>query len=162
MRSPTAGASCATVFYERWECGALSRDELAYYAGEYLHAVTALAGLAASASDAGHAAEEAAHVAIWDDFAAELDADLDRAPHAETVACAEAWSGTGIEGAAALFVDRSAQPGHLAQFVDVGHALVRLRAEPEGHALSTCTLSATTSTLELSRRCLSRLSPRGR
>jgi len=97
-------------FYERWECGALSREELAYYAGEYRHAVTALAGLAASASDAGHAAEEAAHVAIWDDFAAELDADLDRAPRAETVACIEAWSGTGVEGAAALFVIESAQP----------------------------------------------------
>ena len=63
-----------------------------------------------TASDAGHAAEEAAHVAIWDDFAAELDADLDRAPRAETAACTEAWSGTGVEGAAALFVIESAQP----------------------------------------------------
>ena len=98
------------TFYKRWECGALGRAELAYYAGEYRHAVTALAGLAASASDAGHAAEEAAHVAIWDDFAAELDADLDRAPSVETVGCAEAWSGTGVEGAAALFVIESAQP----------------------------------------------------
>jgi pyrroloquinoline-quinone synthase len=97
-------------FYERWECGELSRDELAYYAGEYRHAVTALARLAASASDAGHAAEEAAHVAIWGDFAAELDADLDREPLAETAACAEAWSGTGVEGAAALFAIESAQP----------------------------------------------------
>ena len=77
-------------FYERWECGGLSRDKLAYYAGEYRHAVTALAGLAASASDAGHAAEEAAHVAIWDDFAAALDADLERAPRAETVAAFDA------------------------------------------------------------------------
>ena len=97
-------------FYERWERGALSRDELAYYGGEYRHAVTALAALAASASDAGHAAEEAAHVAIWDDFAAELDADLDREPRTETTACAEAWSGTGVEGAAALFAIESAQP----------------------------------------------------
>ena len=97
-------------FYERWECGALSRDELAYYAGEYRHAVTALARLAASASDAGHAAEEAAHVELWDDFAAALEAELDREPRAETVACAEAWSGTGLEGAAALFAIESAQP----------------------------------------------------
>lgn len=97
-------------FYERWERGGLNRQELALYAGEYRHAVTALAGLAASASDAGHAAEEAAHVAIWDEFAAALDADLDREPRAETVACAEAWSGTGVEGAAALFVIESAQP----------------------------------------------------
>ena len=97
-------------FYERWECGELTRPELAYYAGEYRHAVTALAGLAASASDAGHAAEEAAHVAIWDDFAAALDAELDREPRAETRACADAWSGAGVEGAAALFAIESAQP----------------------------------------------------
>ena len=97
-------------FYERWERGALNRDELAYYAGEYRHAVTALAGLAATASDAGHAAEEAAHVEIWDEFAAELGAELDREPRAETVACAEAWSGSGLEGAAALFAIESAQP----------------------------------------------------
>lgn len=97
-------------FYERWECGALSREELAYYAGEYRHVVTALASLAATASDAGHAAEEAAHVALWDDFAAVLDAELDREPRAETTACVEAWSGTGVEGAAALFAIESAQP----------------------------------------------------
>jgi pyrroloquinoline-quinone synthase len=97
-------------FYERWECGDLSRDDLAYYAGEYRHAVTALARLAASASDAGHAAEEAAHVELWDEFAARLEADLDREPRSETAACADAWSGSGVEGAAALFAIESAQP----------------------------------------------------
>ena len=97
-------------FYRRWELGELTRDDLAYYAGEYRHAVTALAGLAATASDAGHAAEEAAHVELWDDFAAALDADLERAPRAETSACTAAWTGDGVEGAAALFVLESAQP----------------------------------------------------
>ena len=97
-------------FYRRWECGELTRDELAYYAGEYRHAVVALAGLAASASDEGHAAEEAAHVDLWDDFARALDADLDRAPRTETEACVAAWSGTGVEGAAALYAIESAQP----------------------------------------------------
>lgn len=97
-------------FYRRWECGELTRDELAYYAGEYRHAVTALAGLAARSSDAGHAAEEAAHVDLWDDFAAALDADLARAPRAETAACVEAWSGDGLEGVAALYAIESAQP----------------------------------------------------
>jgi len=97
-------------FYRRWECGELTRDELAYYAGEYRHAVVALAGLAASASDAGHAAEEEAHVDLWDDFAHALDADLDRAPREETEACVAAWSGTGVEGAAALYAIESAQP----------------------------------------------------
>jgi pyrroloquinoline-quinone synthase len=97
-------------FYQRWEMGELSRDELAYYAGEYRHAVTALADLAATASDAAHAAEESAHVSLWDDFAAALEADLDRAPRTETSECAAAWRGDGLEGAAALFVIESAQP----------------------------------------------------
>jgi pyrroloquinoline-quinone synthase len=97
-------------FYRRWECGELTRDELAYYAGEYRHAVVALAGLASTASDEGHAAEEAAHVDLWDDFARSLDADLDRAPRAETTTCVDAWSGSGVEGAAALFAIESAQP----------------------------------------------------
>jgi pyrroloquinoline-quinone synthase len=97
-------------FYRRWECGELTRDELAYYAGEYRHAVVALAGLARTASDDGHAAEEAAHVDLWDDFARSLDADLERAPRAETTSCVDAWSGSGVEGAAALFAIESAQP----------------------------------------------------
>ena len=97
-------------FYRRWETGELTRDELAYYAGEYRHAVVALAELASTASDAGHAAEEAAHVSLWDDFAAALDADLDRAPSGGTAACAAAWSGEGVEGAAALYAIESAQP----------------------------------------------------
>jgi pyrroloquinoline-quinone synthase len=97
-------------FYRRWECGELTRDELAYYAGEYRHAVVALAGLAASASDESHAAEEAAHVFLWDDFAASVDADLDRPPRPETTECARAWSGEGLEGVAALYAIESAQP----------------------------------------------------
>ena len=70
-------------FYVRWERGELSTEELAYYAGEYRHAVVALARQA-QAAGADHAAEEAAHVDLWDDFAAALAADLDRAPRAET------------------------------------------------------------------------------
>jgi pyrroloquinoline-quinone synthase len=97
-------------FYRRWECGELSREELAYYAGEYRHAVDALARLAGTASDAEHAAEESAHVSLWDDFAAALDADLGRGPSVETTACTDAWRGSGVEGAAALFAVESAQP----------------------------------------------------
>ena len=33
-------------FYTRWSCGELTRDELAHYAGEYRHAVVALADTA--------------------------------------------------------------------------------------------------------------------
>jgi pyrroloquinoline-quinone synthase len=79
-------------FYERWEQGDLTRAELAFYAGEYRHAVVALARAAVVAGDAEHAREEAEHVELWDDFAAALDAPLDREPTAETRACAEAWA----------------------------------------------------------------------
>jgi pyrroloquinoline quinone (PQQ) biosynthesis protein C len=30
-------------FYKRWNCGELTREELGWYAGEYRHAVVALA-----------------------------------------------------------------------------------------------------------------------
>ena len=71
-------------FYLRWERGELTRDELAFYAGEYRHAVVALADAAALGGDPEHAAEETAHVALWDDFAAALEAPLDRKPTTET------------------------------------------------------------------------------
>src|SRR5436309_4236765 len=67
-------------FYERWECGELTRDELAFYAGEYRHAVVALARAAAATGDGEHAQEEAEHVALWDEFAAVIEAPLDREP----------------------------------------------------------------------------------
>lgn len=97
-------------FYRRWECGELTRDELAYYAGQYRHAVTALADLAAQASSDEHAAAERAHVSLWDDFAAAVGADVDSSPSSDTAACVETWSGTGAQGAAALYAIESAQP----------------------------------------------------
>jgi pyrroloquinoline-quinone synthase len=99
-------------FYRRWECGELTRDQLAYYAGEYRHAVSALARLARRASSPEHAAEEAAHVTLWDGFAHALDADLDRPPRIETQACVDAWAAPSdeLEGVAALYAIESAQP----------------------------------------------------
>jgi pyrroloquinoline-quinone synthase len=90
-------------FYTRWSAGELTREELATYAGEYRHAVVALAdGLAAAASCASdpvirvqleeHAAEEAAHVGLWDRFADAVGGDTGREPRPETAACAEAWT----------------------------------------------------------------------
>src|SRR5215213_4185221 len=72
-------------FYERWERGELRREELAYYAGEYRHAVVALAETASKAASADpelreHADEEAAHVALWDAFAWTAGADAGRPP----------------------------------------------------------------------------------
>jgi pyrroloquinoline-quinone synthase len=98
-------------FYTRWEQGELTRDELAFYAGEYRHAVVALAETAAAAGDAEHAREEAEHVALWDAFAAELDGPLDRVPTPETATCARAWSQTDrLEALAVLYAVESAQP----------------------------------------------------
>jgi pyrroloquinoline-quinone synthase len=98
-------------FYLRWERGELSRDELAFYAGEYRHAVVALADAAAAGGDAEHAAEEKAHISMWDDFAATLDAPLDREPTRETGECAAAWRREdSLEARAVLYAVESGQP----------------------------------------------------
>jgi pyrroloquinoline-quinone synthase len=73
-------------FYQRWSAGELKADELACYAGQYRHAVVALAQTSAHAAEsaaehgasptaaahrdglARHADEEAAHVALWAQF----------------------------------------------------------------------------------------------
>jgi pyrroloquinoline-quinone synthase len=102
-------------FYTRWEHGELSRAELSAYAGEYRHAVVALADAAEAASPlagAEHAAEEREHVALWDDFAAALDADLERRPNAETERCAAAWTSAedSLEALAILYAIEAGQP----------------------------------------------------
>jgi pyrroloquinoline-quinone synthase len=97
-------------FYVRWERGELSRDELAHYAGQYRHAVVALAQTAAATGDDEHAAEEAAHIDLWDDFAAALDAPRsDAAP--ETRECVEAWNrDDALEARAVLYAIEAGQP----------------------------------------------------
>ncbi len=109
-------------FYQRWSEGALRRDELAFYAGEYRHAVVALAAALEAASDqaepairaelAEHAAEESAHVELWDDFARALEADTDRPPRSETEACTESWTAgrDALEGLVAAYTIESGQP----------------------------------------------------
>lgn len=113
-------------FYVRWSAGELTREELAFYAGEYRHAVVALAdatdGAARTATEAalreeleGHAAEERAHVGLWDDFAAAVGAPaaLEREPLPDTAACVEAWTAGGDveESLVILYAVESAQPG---------------------------------------------------
>src|SRR6266545_4424952 len=51
-------------FYERWESGELGEDELAYYAGEYRHAVVALAETAECVRSWTAAADELEALAI--------------------------------------------------------------------------------------------------
>ncbi len=104
-------------FYERWERGELGADELAYYAGEYRHAVVALAETAAQAASTDlelreHADEEAAHVALWDTFAWTAGADAARSPRPETAECVRSWTAAGdeLEALAILYAVESGQP----------------------------------------------------
>ena len=102
-------------FYTRWERGELTRAELSAYAGEYRHAVVALAGAAEAAAPlagAEHAEQERAHIELWDDFAAALDADLERAARPETQRCASAWTSAQdpLEALAILYAIEAGQP----------------------------------------------------
>ncbi len=92
----------AHPFYLRWSAGELTRPELSHYAGQYGHAVRALAAASRHAAShapreiadelAAHAAEEEAHVPLWDQFADALGAERSASPLAETEECASAWS----------------------------------------------------------------------
>jgi pyrroloquinoline-quinone synthase len=110
-------------FYQRWSAGELTERELAVYAGEYRHAVVALADAAAATAETAepelrgalraHAAEEASHLALWDGFARAAGGDVDRAPAPESAACAQAWAREGrstLESLVALYAIESAQP----------------------------------------------------
>jgi pyrroloquinoline-quinone synthase len=136
----------AHPFYVRWERGELSRDELAFYAGEYRHAVTALAEAATTASGlAGpeHAAEERRHIGLWDDFRSACGAGAEGAPLPETQQCAAAWTSAAdpLEALAVLYAIESGQPevartkleGLLAHYGfesdSMGTAYFRLHAE---------------------------------
>ena len=102
-------------FYRRWECGELSRAELTAYAGEYRHAVVALASAAQSASPlagSDHADEERAHVDLWDDFAAALDARPRPARLEGTRVCSAAWTSAAdpLEALGILYAVEAGQP----------------------------------------------------
>lgn len=99
-------------FYKRWSCGELTRDELAHYAGEYRHAVVALAETAERSGNDAHAREEAEHVALWDEFAAAFGADTAREPSAETAECVVAWTAPGNrrEALAVMYAIEAGQP----------------------------------------------------
>jgi pyrroloquinoline-quinone synthase len=115
-------------FYERWSAGELSATELSVYAGEYRHAVVALAQASAqAAAKAGpehraglerHAQEELAHVALWDEFAraAQARAQTPDAGHEpecpQTRSCAQAWVAgeDALEHLAVLYAIEASQP----------------------------------------------------
>jgi pyrroloquinoline-quinone synthase len=113
-------------FYERWSAGELSARELSVYAGEYRHAVVALAEASALAAEqAGepyadglreHAEEEAAHVGLWDDFARAAAAGdhppASRPALAQTEECVGAWTAGDdlLEHLAVLYAIEAGQP----------------------------------------------------
>jgi pyrroloquinoline-quinone synthase len=111
-------------FYQRWSRGELEREELAAYAGQYRYAVVALAEASAGAARVAspelrpqleaHAAEEAGHVALWDDFTDAIGGDRAATANAETAACARAWAGDGerdlLSSLVALYAIESGQP----------------------------------------------------
>lgn len=115
-------------FYERWSAGELSRGELTHYAGEYHHAVLALAQASENAAALvdpvlepdlhreleRHAAEEQSHVELWEDFTHALGGVASRTPNAQTLTCAREWAGDGsralLDSLVALYAIESGQP----------------------------------------------------
>jgi pyrroloquinoline-quinone synthase len=100
-------------FYQRWSRGELSREELAAYAGQYRHAVVALAQSTAQTGNHAHAQEEQDHIELWDQFVAAVGGDR-RVPATEsTMACVEAWGDEERDRAgtlAVLYAIESSQP----------------------------------------------------
>jgi pyrroloquinoline-quinone synthase len=129
-------------FYQRWSAGTLTERELDVYAKQYRHAVVALARASSMVAQQAaahettaehasplerHAAEESAHVALWDEFSRASSAAVRHvsAPEApadepafsetafpETQQCARSWTaGEGVlERLAVLYAIESAQP----------------------------------------------------
>jgi pyrroloquinoline-quinone synthase len=90
-------------FYRRWAGGDLDAGELARYAGQYRHAVVALARLSEAACRVApdvalwdeleaHAAEERRHIVLWDRFVTAVGADTAAVAAPLTRQCVEAWA----------------------------------------------------------------------
>jgi pyrroloquinoline-quinone synthase len=110
-------------FYERWSAGELSAAELSCYAGEYRHAVVALAQASAQAAESAsaerrpdlrrHAEEEAAHVELWEQFERAAAAMPSSEPAlAQTRACVQSWTAGEdiLEQLAVLYAIEAGQP----------------------------------------------------
>ena len=100
------------------------------------------------AAGSDHAAEEAAHVDLWDDFARALDADLERAPRAETRECVDAWTAAPTPRApGGPLRDRVGPAGDLGDEARRARRPLRLRrGQARARRTSCCTRSATSST----------------
>lgn len=91
-------------FYQRWSRGELTRAELAFYAGQYRHAVLALAEATAQTGNQGHADAEYNHVELWDEFVRAVGGDTCAAPTECTNTCVAAWADNRRDSAATLAV----------------------------------------------------------
>jgi len=138
-------------FYQRWTRGELLRDELVFYAGEYRHAVVALADTVEATAQrvdpaardelAQHAADEAAHVALWDEFVTALEGETERPALPETLECVDAWTSSrdALEGLVAMYAIESGQPAISQTKLD---GLVEHYSMPEGPATEYFSLHA--------------------
>ena len=107
-------------FYVRWSAGELTAEELARYSGQYRHAVTAIADLSDEAAAglpqhpelAEHAAEERAHVEMWDGFVAAVEGEATAEATPETRQCVEVWTERdgALSALARLYAIESGQP----------------------------------------------------
>ena len=115
-------------FYQRWTAGELSKRELAHYAGEYHHAVVALAAASQNCAELvdpqlekdlredldAHTLEEQNHIALWEDFTRAVGGETGQDPNPQTLQCAKEWAGDGerplLDSLIALYAIESAQP----------------------------------------------------
>jgi pyrroloquinoline-quinone synthase len=99
-------------FYLRWSAGELTREELSFYAGEYRHAVVALASAVRATGQEDHADEEEAHIALWDRFAAAVGGATGAPAQPETDRCVAAWTAgrTPLEALVASYAIEAGQP----------------------------------------------------
>jgi pyrroloquinoline-quinone synthase len=99
-------------FYLRWSAGELTREELSFYAGEYRHAVVALASAVRATGQEDHADEEEAHIALWDRFAAAVGSATDAPAQPETDRCVAAWTAgrDPLEALVASYAIEAGQP----------------------------------------------------
>jgi pyrroloquinoline-quinone synthase len=109
-------------FYVRWSEGALSREELARYSGQYRHATAAIARLSSAVAESApdderaelrrHAEEEEAHIALWDGFVEAVGGEVAAVPTAETQECVDAWTASDgrLTQLVRLYAIESSQP----------------------------------------------------
>ena len=104
-------------FYTRWSEGTLTPRRARVLQRAVPPRRRGARGGDARAADAEpalepHAAEEAAHVGLWDGFVAAVGGDRDAAPAPETEACARAWAKDGslLETLVGIYAIEAAQP----------------------------------------------------